>query len=80
MLFLDRQLLARDDVRSPVEVTERLAGLNAQTKRGPVVAMWTRTAEYDHGACLAALRRYELVRANLMRGTVHLVTRRQFLA
>ena len=80
MLPLGRQLLNQDKRRSPADIVERLAGMNAQTKRGPVVGMWTRTAGYDHGEYVAALRRYDLVRANLMRGTVHLVTRRQYLA
>jgi Winged helix DNA-binding domain len=80
VLPLGRQLLNQDRRRSPAAIVERLAGMNAQTKRGPVVGMWTRTADYDHGEYVAALRRYDLVRANLMRGTVHLVTRRQYLA
>jgi len=80
VLPLGRQLLNQDRRRSPADIVERLAGMNAQAKRGPVVGMWTRTADYDHGGYVAALRRYDLVRANLMRGTVHLVTRRQYLA
>jgi hypothetical protein len=80
VLPLGRQLLNQDRRRSPADIVERLAGMNAQTKRGPVVGMWTRTADYDHGEYVAALRRYDLVRANLMRGTVHLVTRRQYQA
>ncbi len=80
MLPLRRQLLNRDERRSPAGILERLAGLNAQTKRGPVVGMWTRTADYDHGAYVSALRSYDLVRANLMRGAAHLVTHRQYFA
>jgi hypothetical protein len=80
MLPLDRQLLDRTCERPLHAIVEQLAGLNAQTKRGPVVGLWTRTGDYNHQVYLDALRRYDLVRANLMRGTVHLVTRRQYLS
>lgn len=80
VLPLNRQLLARDEPRPPDGIVERLAGMNAQTKRGPCVGLWTRTARYSHDEYLHALGEYDLVRANLMRGTVHLVTRRQYLA
>jgi hypothetical protein len=73
-------MLDRTVQRRPSEIIEALAGLNAQTKRGPIVGLWTRSREYVHSAYLDELRRYELVRANLMRGTIHVVTRRQYLA
>lgn len=79
-LPLRRQLLTRDEPRSPAGIVDQLAGVNAQTKRGPCVGLWTRTASYHHDDYLRALGTYELVRANLMRGTVHLVTQRQYLA
>lgn len=80
VLPLRRQLLTRDEPRSVAGIVEQLAGLNAQTKRGPCVGLWTRTASYCHDEYLRALGKYDLVRANLMRGTVHLVTRRQYVA
>lgn len=80
VLPLRRQLLTRDEPRSPADIVEQLAGMNAQTKRGPCVGLWTRTGSYCHHDYLHSLGRYDLIRANLMRGTVHLVTRRQYLA
>jgi hypothetical protein len=80
LLPITRQFLSRDESRSPEVIVEQLAGMNAQTKRGPCVGLWTRSASYNHDEYLRALGSYELVRANLMRGTVHLVTRRQYLA
>jgi hypothetical protein len=73
-------MLNRDRNRSLTSVVERLAGMNAQTKRGPIVGLWTRVADYRHDDYLSLLQSYELVRANLMRGTAHLVTRRQYAA
>ena len=61
-------------------IVEGIAGLNAQTPRAPVVGLWTRMRHLDLGDLDGALRSYRLVKANLMRGTVHLVTRRQYVA
>jgi hypothetical protein len=77
--YLRRQLLDQTFTGSIGEVVELLAGLNAQTPRGPIVSLWTRMARLDLADLDAALGRYEFVKANLMRGTVHLVTRRQYL-
>ncbi|MFC7619649.1 winged helix DNA-binding domain-containing protein [Microlunatus sp. GCM10028923] len=60
-------------------LVEALGGLNAQTARGPLVGLWTRMADPSLPAVDAALQDYRLVKANLLRGTVHLVTRRQYL-
>lgn len=62
-----------------VALVEEVAGLNAQTKRGPAVGLWTRSTDLDLRELDQHLLHYDLVRANLLRATVHLVTRRQFL-
>ncbi|MGH3659451.1 MAG: DNA glycosylase AlkZ-like family protein, partial [Micromonosporaceae bacterium] len=41
--------------------------------------LWTRLAGFDQDDLDRALRSYQLVKANLMRGTVHMVTRRQYV-
>ena len=73
-----RQLLSRSFTGSPAEVVELLAGMNAQTPRGPVAGLWTRMADLRLDELDQELLDYRLVKANLMRGTVHLVTRRQY--
>lgn len=76
--FLRRQLLDQRFTGDPAEVVEVLAGLNAQTARGPSVGLWTRMASFDQRELDRALGEYRLVKANLMRATVHMVTRRQY--
>lgn len=73
-----RQLLDRSGT-SPVEVVEALAGVNAQTPRGPSVGLWSRIEGFSQEEFDDDLRAYRLVKANLMRGTVHMVTARQFV-
>lgn len=63
-----------------VEVVEQLGGMNAQTPRGPSVGLWGRVREFQQDELDGLLRSYQLVKANLLRGTVHLVTRRQYVA
>lgn len=79
MSVLRGQLLGQTSALSVVAAVEALAGLNAQTARGPSVGLWTRLANFRQADLDAALRSYELVKANLLRGTVHLVTRRQYV-
>ena len=78
MQHLRRQSLARTSTGSPSELVESLAGVNAQTPRGPVASLWTRMADLSLTELDRDLLDYRLVKANLMRGTVHLVTRRQY--
>jgi Winged helix DNA-binding domain len=73
-----RQALDRS-VGGVIPLVEHLCGLNAQTRRGPSVAVWTRLDPFAHEDLDQRLRSYDLVKANLMRGTVHMVTRRQYV-
>lgn len=61
-----------------VSLVESVAGLNAQTTRGPVVGIAARTGGIDLAALDELRRSYELVKINVMRGTVHLLTARQY--
>lgn len=76
---LNRTLLHRQalDERVPLGVeaaVEHLAGLNGQFATGPYVGLWNRLTGFDPAELTAALRERRVVRATLMRGTVHLVT------
>lgn len=81
---LNRALLARQHLLSravlPVErMVEHLAGLNAQDPQQAYVSLWSRLEGFrreDLEQCLSARR---LVKAMLMRSTLHIVTARDFL-
>jgi hypothetical protein len=76
---LDRQLLLRRDPRPAGAAVGHLAGLQAQAPLAPYVGLWTRLTGFrpEHLSTLLAER--SVVRAHLMRNTVHLVTARDFV-
>jgi hypothetical protein len=76
--LFERQLLDRQVYTDVAEVVEAVAGLNAQTARGPSVGLWVRMTDFRQQDLDEALGGYRLVKANLMRGTVHMVTQRQY--
>lgn len=61
------------------DAVEQVCGLNAQTTRAPYVGLRARVAAFDPSELDRAVHDYRLVKANLMRGTVHLVTRGQYV-
>lgn len=65
---------------SLVELLESVAGLNAQTARGPLTGIWARVGTWDPAAMDELCRTFQVVKANVMRGTVHLLTARQYWA
>jgi hypothetical protein len=78
--LLARQLLlAREPVR-PVDVVERLAGLQAQVPRPPFIGLWTRLTKFARTDLTARLHDRSIVRATMMRGTIHLVTAADYVA
>ena len=62
------------------DIIENVAGINAQTARAPVVGLRARNPAIGVTEVGHHLSQYSWVKANLMRGTVHLVTARQYLA
>jgi hypothetical protein len=75
---LARQLLLRRARLPLVQVVERVAGLQAQWAPAPYVGLWTRLDGFSREALERALRRRAVARGVLMRGTVHLVSRRDY--
>lgn len=71
-----RQLLLRRERLSPVRAVERLAGLQAQLPSSPYLALWARLEGFERPALERALKQRRVVKALLMRATMHLVSAR----
>ncbi len=76
---LDRQLLLRRAARPARAAIDHLAGLQAQAPLAPYVGLWTRLAGFGHDHLKDLLAERAVVRAHLMRNTVHLVSAADFL-
>ncbi|MGH2970872.1 MAG: winged helix DNA-binding domain-containing protein [Gaiellaceae bacterium] len=75
---LARQLLLEPKRLSPAAVIERLVGMQAQWPSAPYVGIWTRTTGFRRGALERELARGTVVKATVMRQTLHLVTPRDY--
>jgi Winged helix DNA-binding domain len=72
--LLARQLLLERAKLSVPRAVERLAGLQAQHTSSPYLQLWARLADFNREQLTRALERRTVVKALLMRGTLHLVT------
>jgi winged helix DNA-binding protein len=77
---LARQLLLRRAKLDVVAAVERLAALQAQWSPSPYFALWSRLTGFKREDLWSALESHAIVRARLMRGTLHLVSARDFYA
>jgi hypothetical protein len=71
---LARQVLLERKRLSPAALIERLVGMQAQWPPAPYVGMWTRAANFRRQALERELARGTIVKATVMRQTLHLVT------
>lgn len=71
---LARQLLLERAEMSVVDAVQRLCGLQAQEPKPPFIGLWTRVAGFRETDLQQALNDRTVVRATLMRGTLHLAT------
>lgn len=83
---LNRALLARQSLleRAPgddvVGAVRRLGALQAQLARPPFVALWSRLAGFTRERLVARVHDRTLVRATVMRGTIHLLAAEDYCA
>jgi hypothetical protein len=75
---LNRTTLARQGLLerltgSPADAIGRLAGLQAQHANSPYIALWSRLANLEIEDLVAAIDDRSVVKATLMRSTLHLV-------
>jgi hypothetical protein len=80
---LNRALLARqlllERARLPVvRALERTAGLQAQDLVAPFIGLWTRIDGFERDHLKRELARRTAIRATLMRGTIHIVSARDY--
>lgn len=72
--LLARQMLLGREATSTVTAVERLAGMQAQVARPPFVGLWTRVEGFRREDLLGALHQRQVVRATMMRATIHLMS------
>jgi hypothetical protein len=78
--LLARQLLLKRTKIGVVDAVERLACLQGQWAPAPYVALWTRVAGFGRDQLTRAIDRGDILKATLMRGTLHLVSAREYPA
>jgi len=78
--MLARQMLLARERVAVVAAVERLAALQAQWAPSPYIALWSRLVDFEREALWNAIEGARVIRARLMRGTLHLVSARDFYA
>ncbi len=77
---LARQLLLRRHRLSVTQAVERVAGLQAQWPPSPYIGLWSRLDGFTPGQLVSGVARRRVVKATLMRTTLHLVSAGDYLA
>jgi hypothetical protein len=78
--LLARQFLLKRQRLETVDAVERLACLQAQWAPSPYVALWSRLSDFEREQLTRPIDRGEIVKATLMRATLHLVSAREYPA
>ena len=78
--LLARQLLLRRARLSVPRAVERIGALQAQFPPSPYIALWSRLDGFRREQLARAIERRQVVKATLMRTTLHQVSARDYLA
>jgi hypothetical protein len=76
--LLARQLLLERSSLSIEDAVERIGGLQTQYAPSGYVGLWTRLAGFRRDDLTAALEDRRVIQATLLRGTIHIVSRREY--
>lgn len=77
---LARQMLLQRAKIGAREAVERLAGMQAQVAKPPFIGLWSRIDGFEREQLAKAIHGKDVVRGTMMRGTIHLVSRNDYLA
>ena len=72
--LLARQLLLERHELPVAQAIERVGGVQAQAPSPPFIGLWTRLAGFHESQLQDPIDRREVVRATMMRHTIHLMT------
>jgi hypothetical protein len=76
---LSRQMLLERESTSLPQAIERLVGLQAQSAIAPYIGLWTRLPDFRREALSELIEKRTIIKATLMRATLHLCTAEDFL-
>ncbi len=78
--LLERQSLLRGSrLGGPESLVSRMCGLNAQYASSAFLSAWVRTSDFSEEAFRRSILNGGMVRASLMRGTLHIVAKEDYL-
>jgi hypothetical protein len=77
-LLARQMLLARNEISATAAI-EHLVGLQAQQARPPFVGLWSRISGFERDDLRSLVESRQVIRATLMRCTLHLMSRRDYL-
>ena len=77
---LARQLLLQRESLTAVEAVRRIVAVQAQEPASPYIALWNRVADFDARELDAAYAEHTIVKASLMRITLHAVVAEDYPA
>ncbi|AUX31235.1 MULTISPECIES: winged helix DNA-binding domain-containing protein [Sorangium] len=77
---LARQMLLSRERTTAVRGIERLVALQAQLARPPFIGLWSRLEGFRREELVRLVLRREVVRAPFLRGTLHVVSAKDYLA